>query len=170
MSPWPCRSSGRTEGTFRQPLVWTTGLQRSSADQLQVGSTRHCRTKPVQYHELILLSNESCESINLFCPVVSSTTQPIKTPPNPTKKQGKLTLKVRMQEILLFCFSHESHLTSQNPISLMLASRQSCLTGSVNKNRPDLQHIAEPLAETLQGEKEAKSETKTITNVTNLPA
>lgn len=52
----------------------------------------------------------------------------------------------------------------------MLASRQSCLTGSVKENRPDLQHVLEPLAETLKGEKEAKSDTKPITNVTKLPA
>lgn len=52
----------------------------------------------------------------------------------------------------------------------MLASRQSCLTGSVKENRADLQHILEPSAETLQGENEAKSETKTIKNVTRLPA
>lgn len=59
--------------------------------------TGHCRTKPVQYYELIPLSNEPSDSLNLFCPVLSSTLQPIKTPSNPTKKQGKLTLKTRMQ-------------------------------------------------------------------------
>lgn len=52
----------------------------------------------------------------------------------------------------------------------MLASRQSCLTGSVKKNRPDLQHVLEASAEMLQGEKEAKSDTKPVTNVTKLPA
>lgn len=35
---------------------------------------------------------------NLLCPVLPSTLEQTETPPNPTKKQGKWTLKVKMQE------------------------------------------------------------------------
>lgn len=159
---------GRKQHAFRQRSpVWTTVLQRRSADQLHIGM-RHCWTKPIHYKELIPLSNEPCDYINLFCPVLSSTFQTIKTPPNPMKKQGNLTLKARMQ---VGFFSSDPHLTFQYPLSLMLASRQSCLTRVSKVKQVRFAHVLKPSAKTLGGKKKAKSETKTlITNVTWLPA